>query len=181
MNNLDDRYNLEDDDAIYDGVKQGCLGMTAFMCAIIIIALLCILSCKSQRIVEKPVVITEVHTDTVISRDTVDIFKWKVDSVYVKDSVWSREWIRNDTVFIEINKTHNEFRSHVAKDSVRHVSADTLRIHDSIPYPVEVKATEYVEKKLNWFQEAAMWIGYIVMIVLFGLLLKWLITFWKNQ
>jgi hypothetical protein len=57
------------------------------------------------------------------------------------------------------------------------MKADTLYVHDSIPYPV----TEYkeVERQLTWWQQTRMHIGGIVLFI-GAIILAYKILKWKS-
>lgn len=115
-----------------------------------IIPLLIILaSCKTQKhIIEVPVITETVRTEYI--RDV------RIDSVFVKDSI--DRWIRGDTVFIY--KEHTKYK--YLKDT------DTVVRVDTIPKIVELKTTKEVEvNRLKWYQEALMWLGGVMLLILF--------------
>lgn len=58
----------------------------------------------------------------------------RVDSLYVHDSVFVREYSSGDTVFVYKDRWHTDYRDRVYVDTVMRV--------DSIPYPVETVRTE---------------------------------------
>ena len=97
----------------------------------LLILLLCLPSC-SPKIVEK--VVYQHDTTTVHHRD----------SIFRKDSVYVKEWMKGDTVYID------RFRDrYIYKDRWR----DSIRVvRDSVAFETikEVK----VEKPLSWWQKA---------------------------
>ena len=95
----------------------------------ICIILLAVPAC-SPKIVER--IVVQHDTTTVHHRDTT----------YRRDSVWLKEWIKGDTVYIEKYKDRYVFRDRW-RDSVRIVER-----HDTTA--VQVK----VEKPLSWAQKA---------------------------
>lgn len=66
---------------------------------------------------------------------TVYIDRERIDSIYVRDSVFVHQSTSGDTVYIGIDRWHTEYRDRFHTDSI------VLR--DSIPYPVDVVRTEY--------------------------------------
>ena len=84
----------------------------------------------SPRIVEK--VRTEYITETVHHRDTT----------YSRDSIYIREWLKGDTVFVDRYRDRYIYRDRW-KDSVK-----VVEVHDTTS--VQVK----VDKPLSWSQKA---------------------------
>lgn len=101
----------------------------------------------SPRIVEK--VRTEYVYRDVHHRDTV----------VTRDSVYIREWMKGDTIFIEKYKDRYVFRDRW-RDSVQ-----VLEVHDTTA--VEVK----VEKPLSWSQKAKIGLFPWILLALVGALL----------
>lgn len=101
----------------------------------------------SPRIVEK--VRTEYVYRDVHHRDTV----------VTRDSVYIREWIKGDTIFIEKYKDRYVFRDRW-RDSVQ-----VREVHDTTA--VEVK----VEKSLSWSQKAKIGLFPWILLALVGALL----------
>ena len=84
----------------------------------------------SPKIVER--IVVQHDTTTVHHRDTT----------YRRDSIWLKEWVKGDTVYIEKYKDRYVFRDRW-RDSV-----SVREVHDTTA--VEVK----VEKPLSWSQKA---------------------------
>lgn len=51
---------------------------------------------------------------------------------------------------------------------------DTLYVHDSIPYPVEVIKNVEVEKELTWWQKLVMGMGSVLLVLIGGFVAVWL-------
>ena len=119
----------------------------------ICIILLAVPAC-SPKIVER--IVVQHDTTTVHHRDTT----------YRRDSVWLKEWIKGDTVYIEKYKDRYVFRDRW-RDSVRVVER-----HDTTS--VQVK----VEKPLSWAQKAKIgafpWLVLAVIGALLWIFRKWL-------
>lgn len=79
----------------------------------------------------------------------------RVDSLFIHDSVFVREYVKGDTVFRDRDRWHTEYR-----DREIH---DTLVVHDSIPYPVP-SPPEIVYKTPGFVRWLA-WIGGIAIAV----------------
>lgn len=98
---------------------------------VIIIALLCC-SCKT-----KYVVVESVKTDTTY------INKTQYDSIWMHDSIYLKEYMKGDTVFLEKTKIQVKYKEKQVHDTLIHEMVDSV----PIPYPVE--------KDLKWSQRTA--------------------------
>lgn len=90
-------------------------------------------SCKSKQYVTVP----EYHTEYITRTDTFN----KVDSIYMKDSVYVYQ--NGDTV--TINKTTYRDRWH----NIYKVKLDTIIKRDSIPYPVVRELTKNEQRLMT--------------------------------
>ena len=85
---------------------------------------------------------------TIIKHDSVFVERQKVDSVYLRDSVFVRE--KGDTVYIYKNRLHYKYR--YLRDTVAVVQRDTVKL-------TVIKA---VDKDLTWWQTFRLkWFGTI--------------------
>ena len=114
--------------------------------AFVLLLLLFCAGC-SPKIVER--VVVQHDTTTVHHRDTT----------YRRDSVWLKEWVKGDTVFIEKYKDRYVFRDRW-RDSV-----SVREVHDTTA--VEVK----VEKPLSWGQQAKIGLFPWLLLTLIGAML----------
>ena len=137
------------------GCSESFFGVLIGLIACLLISLC---SCKAGKTiteyVEKPVIVTqEHHTENV----RVDIIR---DTLIQRDSVY--HYIKGDTTIIE--------RWHYLQGSTQYVYKDTLRVRDSIPYPVVtervVTQTKEVAKPLNWMQKTLIYVGALSLVVL---------------
>ena len=122
-------------------------------------------SCRSERVITVP----EYHTlvahqrDTLIQRDTIErerrTIVRELDSASMAEygirlEKAERAWlIQTDALRREVS----ELRQH---------RADTVTVHDSIPYPVEVPVIKEVEKPPNRWQRLSMRVGNTVLLLL---------------
>lgn len=111
------------------------------------IILLALLSACSPKIVER----------IVVQRDTTVVHHR--DSILRRDSVWMKEYVKGDTVFIEKYKDRYVFRDRW-RDSIQ-----VRERHDTTT--VEVK----VERQLTWAQKAKIGAFPWVLLALVGALL----------
>lgn len=100
--------------------------------------MLTITGCKTQ---ERIVTVEKVRTDTTY------ITKQLRDSIWLHDSIYMRD--RGDTILIE--RWHTRYQERQVHDTLYQSRVDSI----PVPYPV----TEYVEKRLNWWQKMRMHCG----------------------
>lgn len=82
-------------------------------------------------------------------------YKERVDSLYIRDSIFVTEKQKGDTIFI--NKYKERIREKVVMRN------DTIIKTDSISYPVEVTKTEY---KMSRFQSFFFAVGIAALVIL---------------
>lgn len=114
---------------------------------LILIGVLCLFqSCKPAKEI---VYIETARTDTLYN------IRARTDSIYIRDSVFVKEWTKGDTVFQVQYKFRDRWRDQIIRDSIY--------IHevDSIPYPVTIEKIKYVEKSLTWWQKLKMSLGMV--------------------
>ena len=115
---------------------------------VILTIILCSLAgCKTTEYVEVPVTHTEY------------VYRDRVDTSYVKDSVYIREQIKGDTVKVVEYRYRDRFREIWRTDTM--VRCDT----------VSVVRTEVVEKtvaRMNSLQSAFFWLGLLAFFIVIG-------------
>ena len=103
--------------------------------------------CKTTEYVEVPVTHTEY------------VYRDKIDTAYVKDSVYIKEMIKGDTVKVV------EYRY---RDRFRYINTtDTVAIRDTVSVVHEV-VVEKTIAKMNSIQGAFFWLGMLTFILLIG-------------
>lgn len=122
-------------------------------------------SCHSERVITVP----EYHTlvahqrDTLIQRDTIErerrTIVRELDSASMAEygirlEQAERDWLVQTEA---LRREVSELRQH---------QADTVTVHDSIPYPVEVPVIKEVEKPPNRWQRLSMRVGNTVLLLL---------------
>lgn len=112
------------------------------ICAIILVAILCFTSCKSQTVY--------VPVETI---KTEYIEKVKRDSIHLYDSVYVDRWKANDTVFV----TKEKYR-YLYKDVLIH---DSIFFTDSIQVPYPVVETVVKKAPYTWYEKALLALGLI--------------------
>ena len=137
-------------------MKAGCLQLVSIVCAVILALLICALfnSCTTTKYVPVP----EYHTDT------VRITKHTRDSIYLSDSIYVNDFVRDDTVYKTIERWRTKYIERTTHDTLYQSKVD------SIPCPVEV--IKEVPAKLTWWQQTRLHI--INVLMMFGII--WLIV-----
>lgn len=130
-----------------DKWREALAWVVMALCVIGMCAL--VTGCKTTEYVEVPVTHTEY------------VYRDRVDSVAVHDSVYIKEWQKGDTIRVV------EYRY---KDRFRYIYAtDTLIQRDTI----SVVSTQVVEKtvaKMNSLQSAFFWLGLLAFFIVIGYL-----------
>lgn len=123
-----------------------CLGL---LVAVLLCALLG--SCTTTKYVPVP----EYHTDT------VRIVQHHRDSIYLSDSIYVSDFVRDDTVYKTIERWRTKYIERMSHDTLYQSKTD------SIPYPVEV--TKEVPAKLTPWQQFRIHLAnillYLILIV----------------
>ena len=151
-----DPYNgLSDDQRL----KAGCFQLVAMVGTIITAIAICALlgSCTTTKYV--PVI--EHHTDT------LRIVQHQRDSIYLSDSIYVNDFVRDDTIYKTVERWHTKYRDRTVRDTIYQSRTDSV----PTPYPV----IREVEKKLTTIQQGLMATGSIsimAVVVLIGWRLK---------
>ena len=74
-----------------------------------------------------------------IRRDSVYITQIRIDSVVDRDSIYIKEWAKEDTVFIDKVKWKFRDRWRQTVDTLQVVRVDSVQV----PYPVEMKLNKW--------------------------------------
>ena len=137
-------------------MKAACLQLLIMVGSFIVALLICALfsSCTTTKYVPVP----EYHTDT------VRIVQHQRDSIYLSDSIYVSDFVRDDTVYKTIERWRTKYIERLNHDTIYQSK------RDSIPYPVEV--IKEVPAKLTWWQQARLHIMNVLMM--FGII--WLIV-----
>ena len=132
----------------------------AFIAALLICALFG--SCTTTKYVTVP----EYHTDT------VRIVQHQRDSIYLSDSIYVSDFVRDDTVYKTVERWHTKYIERMIHDTLYQSKMD------SIPYPVEV--IKEVPAKLTWWQQTRLHlfniIGIALVVIVVFYIGKWHIT-----
>lgn len=158
--------NLSPEELFEVGLRNACYGCVTTLFAFIIGIVLVLLfgSCTTTRLV--PVE----H----ITHDTIQITRLQRDSIYRHDSIRVVERVQGDTLLLEVDRWHTQYRDRWHHDSIYVTRCDTI----PKPYPVE----RLVEKPLTSWQKARLWLANIVLAALATSASVWLFRrrrFWK--
>lgn len=103
---------------------------------VIIMLLLMLSSCRSVRYVEVPRV----------SRDTLRVVQFEARRDSVRDSIFLREFVRGDTVYMVKYIERLRWRDRWRVDTVQAVRVDSV----GVPYPVERKISRWDKVRYMW-------------------------------
>ena len=144
-NGYDPYKGLSDEERM----KAGCMQLVGIVGAIIVALLICALfgSCTTTKYVPVP----EYHTDT------VRIVQHQRDSIYLSDSIYVNDFVREDTVYKTIERWRTKYIERISHDTLYQSKVD------SIPYPVEV--VKEVPRALTWWQKTRMRCGEILIAI----------------
>lgn len=131
-------------------MMAGCLQGAAFVLMIIFALAMCVLlgSCTTTKYVSVP----EYHTDT------LRVVQQQRDSIYLSDSIYVNDFVREDTVFRTVERWHTQYRDRWRTDTIYQSR------RDSIPYTVEV--TKEVPAELTWWQQTRLYLANTLLVVL---------------
>ena len=131
-------------------IKAGCLSGIIFVVVMFIVfSIMAILAGCSPKIIEREV----------IKSDTCFIQKERRDSIYLKDSVYVKEWIQGDTVRIETLRWRDRWRERIVRDTSYVSVRDTIK----------VTTTKEVAKPLSSWQQFQIWCGRLTLIALIAI------------
>ena len=141
---------------------EGCASAVAVILALVVLALVCC-SCRTKYITN-----TEYKEVPVVMHDTVAKNIWRIDTTFVKDSVYFA--VKGDTIYKE--RYNTKWRIKVAHDTINKV----------LEKPVEVLRTSIKTEikevnRIYWWQKVLMIIGGASMIYLVVQLCK----LWKYK
>ena len=153
--------NMKNDEIRERGKYYGC--MIALIGTLLCLLLLMCTSCTTTRYV--PVV--EHRTDT------VQITHYQRDSIWLHDSIYTKEYTQGDTVYMLRDRWHNKYIESLRHDTTYISKRDTI----PCPYPVEVE----VERQLSWWQKTRLHMANVILwfLLIWGVALG-LKTYWKK-
>lgn len=106
---------------------------------IIIVVLICLLvccGCKTQYVEVERVRI-----------DTTYITQHQRDSIYLHDSTYVHEYIKGDTIYVEVDRWKTHYIERTSHDTIYKHKVDSI----PIPYPVEKKLSFRQRIAINCF------------------------------
>lgn len=163
---LTDMDNLSPEEQMNVCVTTVTYGFLANLAALLVGMLVCFLlsCCTTTRLV--PVE----H----ITHDTIHITRLQRDSIFRHDSIRVVEHTKGDTLLLEVDRWHTQYRDRWHHDSIYLTRSDTI----PKPYPVD----RFVEKPLTSWQQARLWLANIVLAALAITVIVWILRkrkFWK--
>lgn len=143
---------------------EGCAKAVAVIIALVMLAVV-LCGCRTKYITETEYKeVPVVMHDTVQSHDTLKTIAWRIDTTFVKDSVYFA--VKGDTVFKERYSTR--WRIKMVHDTI--FTASDKRTHEEKPVEMKHntdKSDTKVVHRLYWWQWLLMTIG-VVAILYFG-------------
>lgn len=114
---------------------------------------------------------TTVRTVTVerVRTDTLRITQLQRDSIWLHDSIHVKELVKGDTVWMNVERWHTQYRDRWRTDTVYQSRTDSI----PVPYPVEKR----VPAELSTWQRIRLWLGNIMLIAI-GLAGLWYSRRW---
>lgn len=103
---------------------------------LILLAALALMGCKTVRYVP----METVKTDTIWQKQVV------MDSVRVHDSVYVKEWMKGDTVYVDRAVWHTAIQERLRADTVYRNRVDSV----AVPYPVEKQLTKWQRIRMDF-------------------------------
>lgn len=122
------------------------------MCAVVVLLILLLCSCRSTRYVPVETVRTDTLYQKVVQRD----------SIHIHDSVTIRE--KGDTVMIDHWRT--QWRDRLQRDTIYRSRTDSVQV----PYPVEKKLTRWQQVCIDY---GKLTMGATVILVIF--IIVWIV------
>lgn len=100
------------------------------------------------------------ETSTSARKDTLYLYKEKIDSVFVRDSIFVRE--KGDTIYKYVERWR--YRDRIIRDTLYRSKTDSVYI--------DIVTTHEVVKPLTWWQKALMWTGVVAMLAIILIVAK---------
>lgn len=122
------------DDEPHDPVKE-IIGIVLGIIACAIISMF-MSSCKTQKEVQY-----------ILQHDTLTVERIQHDSIYQKDSIHVKEWVKGDTVFIAQDRWLVKYKEQLRHDSIYIHLTDTVRV--TVPVEVATPLTAWQKAKMS--------------------------------
>ena len=150
--------DLTDNQRFLLALIQGAVYLVCTLVAVIICGM-CFTSCTTT----KTVTVERVRTDT------VRITQTQRDSIFLHDSIHVKEYQRGDTVWMQVDRWHTQYRDRLVTDTLYQSRTDSI----PVPYPVE----KLVPAELTTWQRLRLWLGNIALVAILALVIwstrKW--------
>lgn len=119
--------------------------------------------CKTTTTIDKEYIHDTIQ-NTVFKYDSVFIFQF--DSTYVKDSTYRSEKVVGDTVFVQVDRWHTEYKTKQQK-AKEVAKKDSIRVVTNTVYRT---VTKTIVKKQSFFESIKQYINNILLTLFVGLL-----------
>ena len=123
-------------------------GYRLIMSYLAVVSLLLLLLLFSGCGTTRYVPVETLRTDTVFQSRAVR------DSLFVRDSVYVKEWMAGDTVYVAFDRWHTKYVERLLNDTVYRSRVDSV----AVPY--------LVEKELGWWDRQKIAFGEVVVVLL---------------
>ena len=141
---------------------EGCASAVAVIIALVVLALVCF-SCKTRYITQ-----TDYKEVPVVLHDTVAKNIWRIDTTFVKDSVYFA--VKGDTIFKE--RYNTKWRIKMAHDTINKVVEKPVEVIRN-----NVKTETKEVNRIYWWQKVLILLGCASLIDLIVQIYK----FWKRK
>ena len=131
---------------------EECASAVAVIIALVVLALVCC-SCKTKYITQ-----TEYKEVPVVMHDTIAQNIWRIDTTFVKDSVYFA--VKGDTIYKE--RYNTKWRIKVAHDTINKVVEKPVEVVRN-----SVKTETKEVNRIYWWQKVLMIIGVASLMYLF--------------
>ena len=140
-----------------DLIKAILARVLLWWCAVAVVLLVALCSCRSVRYVEVPRV----------SRDTLRVVQVETRRDSVRDSIFLREFVQGDTIYRIKYIERLRWRDRWRVDTVHAVRVDSV----GVPYPVERKISRLDKVRYMWRGAA---VGLVLAAVAVAVAVVWL-------
>lgn len=105
----------------------------------------------------------------VVRVDTLRYTMIELDSVYLHDSIYIKEWQKGDTVFMDRDRWHTQYVEKLKHDTLYQSKVDTV----AVPYVVEKELTWWQEQKIKFGEIAFLSLIIVFLIIFIKTKIKW--------
>lgn len=132
------------------------IGWYLLLILFLVFSLLSLTGCKTVKYVE----VEKIKTDTAY------ITKQQRDSIWMHDSIYIHEYVKNDTQYIERTKWHTKYVERLQVDTLYKATHDTI----PAPYPVERQLTFSEKVRLDFGGYAIAFCFIFIILIIYKLI-----------